>query len=232
MPLNSLVFKVKGQLGWCWVGGGQLRAQGSRRIREVLEDFLWTKSYERPYFKWRKDIVSRNEYFQWELAMPQRDYHPAWNVLACSQVLHKHHTFMPYYSPGREVEKKKKTFIESLLASSSVPRAFHQSSPYPYEAGLAVTTTFGKFWKLHHIPSKRLSTMACISVQLANVHSSSHWVMPHVYGPPPWTLSPCAIRHFQDISLTQSLPTSPSPVLGRGFPIIAVSVFNPTPDLW
>lgn len=121
----------------------------SRRIREGLEALLWTKSYERPYFKWRKDTVSRNGYFQypWELAMPQRDYHSAWNALACRQVLHKHHPFMAYYSPGREVEKKNllTTFLHQ--APCRGPLIYHllQSSRYLYNAGLAMRANFGKF---------------------------------------------------------------------------------------
>ena len=161
-----------------WDGSGWLGAHGRRRIREGLKALLLTKSYERPYFKWRKDIVSRNGYFQWELAMPQRDYHPVWNALACRQVLHKHHTFMPYYNPGREVEKKKKHLLSTFLHQALCQGPFIyllQSSHYPYEAGLARITNFGRFWKLHHIPSKWLNG---ISVWLANALSSHYWILP------------------------------------------------------
>ena len=120
--------KVKGHSQVEWDGGGWLRAHGLRRTREGLEALLLTKSYERPYFKWRKDIVSRNGYFQWELAMPQRDYHPVWNALACRQILHKHHTFMPYYNPGREVEKKHIYWVLSCIK--------------PCAKGLSSTTSF------------------------------------------------------------------------------------------
>ena len=63
-----------------------------------------------------------------------------------------------------EERLKKNTFIEYFLASSAVPRPFIyyllQSSHYPYEAGLAMITNFGKFWKLHHIPSKWLNDIS------------------------------------------------------------------------
>ena len=216
-----------------WDGGGWLRAHGLRRTREGLEALLLTKSYERPYFKWRKDIVSRNGYFQCELAMPQRDYHPVWNALACRQILHKHHTFMPYYNPGREVEKKThllSTFLHQALCQGPFIYYLLQSSHYPYEAGLAMITNFGKFWKLHHIPSKWLND---ISAWLASALSSSYWIMPYSQSP---TTNPGTMcyhdsfpGHLPDYWLFLIIPSS---VLGHGFPIITVSVPNPAPDLW
>ena len=224
--------KVKGHSQVVWDGDGWLRAHALRRTREGLEALLLTKSYERPYFKWRKDIVSRNRYFQRDLAMPQRDYHPVWNALACRQILHKHHTFMPYYNPGREVEKKHIYWVLSCIKRCAKGLSSTTSfNPHTtLEAGLAMIANFGKFWKLHHIPSKWLND---ISVWLANALSSSYWIMPYSKSS---TMNPVTMcyrdsfpGHLPDDWLFLMIPNS---VLGHGFPIITVSVPNPASDLW
>lgn len=201
------------------MGGVWSRGHGLRRSRKVLEVLLWTKSYERSHFKWRKDIVSRSRYFQWELAMPQRDYHPAWNALACRQVLHRHHPFMPYYSPRREVRKITATITtvyECMLVSSTKPRTFHLLSP-----------------SILPLPLQGRSDHMS-AVWLSNIHSSSHWVLPHLttfnhetchlvsgwftLGTSPW--------------LVKSLLISSCPIQGCGFLLIAISGPNPASGLW
>ena len=122
------------------------------------------------------------------------------------------------------------TFLHQALCQGPFIYYLLQSSHYPYEAGLAMITNFGKFWKLHHIPSKWLND---ISVWLANALSSSYWIMPYSKSS---TMNPVTMcyrdsfpGHLPDDWLFLIIPSS---VLGHAFPIITVSVPNPASDLW